>query len=159
VRVPLFKERPSLRPPRRAAGRRVLVIVPPTGAELRSVRALSRRLRRGGVEVDVASECHGEIQGERGRPLNPTLLLIDAAAREWDAVVIGGGSGARDVAEDELARQIVARAAARGKPVAGIGAGRSVLERARVAGFSSPDGDAVTRWLGDALAAAPPAST
>ena len=151
MRVPLFKERPTWRPPRGGSAGRILVILPPTGADVASARALSRRLRRLGFEVDAATECHGEVQAEHGRALHPNLLLIDAAERDWDAVVVGDGRGARDVAEDELARRIVTRAAARGKRVAAIGAGRSVLDRAHVAGFSSKNGELVFRWLRDEL--------
>jgi putative intracellular protease/amidase len=129
----------------------VLVILSPTEADVASVRTFWRRLRRLGVELDVASECHGEVQAEHGRPLHPNLLMIDAAQRDWDAVIVGDGRGALDVAEDELARQIVARAASRGKPVAALGIGRYVLDRAHVAGFSSANCDLVFRWLRDEL--------
>ncbi|MDB4966820.1 MAG: hypothetical protein JWN44_2509 [Myxococcales bacterium] len=151
MRVPLFKERPTLRPPRGGSARRVLVILSPTQADVASVRTLWRRLRPLGVELDVATECHGEVQAEHGRPLRPNLLLIGAAARDWDAVIVGDGRGALAVAEDELARQIVVRAVARGKPVAGLGVGRCLFDRARVAGFSSQNCDLVFRWLRDQL--------
>ena len=150
MRVPLFKERPSLRPPS-SPSRRVLVILPPTKADVRSVRALWRRLRPHGVALLAASECHGEVQAERGAPLAPNLLLIDAATQTWDAVVVAGGRGARDVAEDQLARAIVAHA----EHVAAIGAGRDVLARAGVAGFVSRDDTDVADWLGRTLGIGP----
>jgi hypothetical protein len=152
VRVPFFKDHPSLRPPRQTVGR-VLVVLSPTDADVRTVRTLGRRLRRYGVEVDAASECHGEVHGEHGEFLNPNLLLVDAAQRDWDAVVVGGGAGAADVVEDQLARDIVRRAAERQKPLAAIGDGRAVLERAGVDGFASDDGAAIARFLCDRLGA------
>src|SRR5262245_5295503 len=110
VRVPLFKDHPGLRPPSQPQ-RRVLAILAPTDADVRSVRALWRRLRRSGVELDAASECHGEVRGEHDEALNPSMLLIEAAEREWDAIVVGGGGGAEDVVEDQFARDLVRRAA------------------------------------------------
>jgi hypothetical protein len=146
VRVPLFKERPTLRPPA-VTLRRVLVICAPTKADVPTVRAVARRLRPLGVEVLAASECHGEVRGEHRECLFPNGLLIDAAEREWDAVIIAGGRGALRVAEDPLARQIVSRAG----PVVAIGLGRAVLERAGAEGFSSEDPDAIVAWLCERL--------
>jgi len=130
-----------------ASGRGVLVLLAPTEADVRSVRTLARRLRRRGVAVAAASECHGEVRGERGECLIPNLLLIDAARAEWDAIVVAGGRGAEGVAEDELARDLLRRAAARGAPLAAMGAGRAVLARAGVSGFAADDAGAVARWL------------
>jgi putative intracellular protease/amidase len=106
-----------------------------------------RRLRPFGVELIAASECHGEVRGEHDEPLFPNRLLIEAAGNDWDAALIAGGRGALRVAEDQFACGLVAGAAARGKPVAAIGLGRAVMERAAVAGFASEDVDEVVRWL------------
>jgi len=151
VRVPLFKDRPSLRPPRGAILRRVLVILAPTEADVRSVRALWRKLRPLGVEVVAGSECHGEVRGERSEFLLPNLLLLDAARQDWDAVIVAGGTGALLVADDQLARQVARRAEAEGKPVAAVGLGRSVLERAGVDGFASADAGVIVRRLREQL--------
>lgn len=146
MRVPLFREHPSFRPlsvPRA----RVLVILAPTEADVRGVRAIERVLRRLDVEFVAACECHGEVDGERLRTLLPNLLLIEAATREWDAILVAGGAGAVEVAEDPFAREVIARAAARGTPVAALGLGRTVLKRAQIDGFSSDAPDPVARWL------------
>ena len=94
MRVPLFKDRPSLRPPASPTWR-VLVVLSPTEADVHPVRALWRRLRPLGVALVAASECHGEVQGESGARLTPNLLLVDAATQKWDAVIVAGGRGAR----------------------------------------------------------------
>ncbi len=151
MRVPLFKDRPSFRPPRHAAGRRALIILAPTDADVVAVRSLGRALRRVGVDVVAASECHGEVRGERREPLLPNLLLIDAAGQAWDAVIVAGGRGASRVAEDALARQIVGRAASAGAPVAALGRGSVVLERAGVRGFLADDPAALGRWIAERL--------
>jgi putative intracellular protease/amidase len=146
--IPLYRELPSLRPPRCPTGR-VLVILAPTAADVVSVRALARRLRRQDVEVDAASECHGEVRGEHREELVPNLLLIEAAQRDWDAVVLAGGAGALRVAEDAFAREVVAHAASQHKPIAALGLGRAVLQRAGVAGFATDDPAQVSRWLSE----------
>jgi putative intracellular protease/amidase len=137
IKIPMLPERPSLRPLRSPA-KRVLVILAPTEADVPPVRQLARRLRARGVEVSAASECHGDILGERRHVLSPNLLLVEAAEREWDAVILAGGRGALRVAEDQFARQVVAGAAARGKPLAALGLGRAVADRASLRCFSSP---------------------
>ena len=157
MRVPLFKERRTLRPPRQTI-RRVLVILSPTDAGVPTVRALGRRLRPLGIALVAASECHGEVQGERGECLIPNLLLVDAAARQWDAIVVAGGAGALVVAEDAFARDLVRRAAAGGLPLVALGPGRAVLERAGAAGFASDDAAAAARWLVERLGVTPPAA-
>ena len=151
MRAPLFKDRPTLRQPRGAPIRRVLVILAPTEADVRSVRTLWRALRPLGVAVEAASECHGEVRGECREYLLPNLLLIDAIRRDWDAVVVAGGRGALRVAEDRLAREVVALAAQRGKPIAALGIGRCLLERGDVRGFVFDTGETLSRWLLDRL--------
>ena len=145
--VPLFVTRPTLRPPRGKPRARVLVILSPLGADVPSVKRLGRRLREAGVEAIAAIETHGEARGEHAEPLHPNLLLVEAAGRDFDALVVAGGAGARRVVEDPLARQVIARHAAAGHPVAALGAGRAVLERAGVSGRVSDDADALADWL------------
>ena len=152
VRIPLLAEHPTLRP-LEAPARRVLVILAPTEAEVPPVRKLARRLRRRGVEVSAACECHGEVRGERRHVLGPNLLLVEAAQRDWDAVVLAGGHGALRVAEDPFARRLVAEEAAAGKPVAALGLGRAVAERAGVPCFSA---ERLLEQLGLAEAASRP---
>jgi catalase len=147
MRVPMFQDRPTLRPPPGMPSGRVLAIMSPTEADVASIKALARRLRLLGVELDAASECHGEVRGEHGEPLLPNLLLVDAPGRDWDAMVVAGGRGAADVAEDQFVRTLVADAAAHGKPVAALGAGRRVLERAGVDGFASDEVPEVVHYL------------
>lgn len=147
LRVPLFRERPSLKAPR-SPRRRVLAILAPTQAGVKTVRALGRRLAARGIALEAASECHGEVKGERGEVLHPNLLLVEAAQREWDALLVAGGRGAKRVAEDAFARDLIAHAA---KPVAAAGEGAEVLARAGVEGFRSDDVKALARWLCEAV--------
>jgi len=144
LRVPLFREHPSLKAPKTLRGR-VLAILAPTQASVKTVRALGRRLAARGIRLEAASECHGEVRGERGEVLHPNLLLVEAAQRDWDALFVGGGRGALRVAEDAFARDLLTR----GKPVAAFAQGAAVLARAGVDGFRSDDVNALARWLCD----------
>jgi hypothetical protein len=147
MRVPLFPGHPSFRPLSEPRAR-VLVIFAPTRADVRSVRAIERTLKRLDVEVVAACECHGEVDGEHLRTLLPNLLLIEAATREWDAILVAGGAGvAGQVAGDPFAREVISHAAAHGTPIAALGLGRAVLERAHIDGFSADEPDPVARWL------------
>jgi hypothetical protein len=137
--VPLFKDRPTFPPLRRPASRRVLIILAPTEADVPFTKAIGRRLLRLGVQVVAASECHGEVRGERREAFFPNLLLIEAAKQEWDGVIVAGGDGARRVAEDPLAREVIQSVAAHGKPIAASGLGRTVLDRAGVSGSLADD--------------------
>jgi putative intracellular protease/amidase len=62
-------------------------------------------------------------------------------------VIVAGGKGAMTVAEDAFARELIAHAAAQGKTVAALGAGRRVLERAGVSGFVSVEAEDMLRHL------------
>lgn len=148
VRAPLFRGRPSLRPlvsPRA----RVLVLMSPLDAGVKPIYALAKALRRRAIELSAASECHGEVRSEKRELLEPNLLLVEAATREWDALVVAGGRGAQRMVEDQFARDLIARS--QGKPIAALGEGRDVLARAGVAGFLSEDPQSVARWLSDKL--------
>jgi putative intracellular protease/amidase len=142
VHIPLLPDPRPLAAPRAGPlyGRAVLVIVAPTGCAVGPVKQLWRALRPLGVRVAVTSECHGEALGERRRRLFPNQLLVEVAPERWDALVIAGGGGAARVAEDPLALARVRQFAALGRPVAALGAGARVLERAGVDGPRADDG-------------------
>jgi putative intracellular protease/amidase len=129
VRVPLFREHPSLRPPDAGAlfGRRVVVIAAPLGCGIGGVLKVARSLHRRGVFVALASECHGEVSGERRRYLHPNLLAVEVHPREWDAVVFAGGPGAATLAEDAFARSLGKDAAAAGRFVGGVDEGAALV--------------------------------
>jgi len=141
MRAVLFRERPELPEPRPGPfdGKRVLVVVAPTGASGRDVRVLADRLSREGAVMGVASECHGEARDEHMRPIYPHRLLVEIRPADWDLLVFAGGHGALRVAEDQLAQSIARAFVAAGKPVAGIGNGAAVLRAARIAGHFFDD--------------------
>jgi len=151
MRVPLFKDHPTFRPLPGVDTRRVLIVLAPTEADVPAVRSLGRRLRRLGVDAVATTECQGEVRGEHSEPLFPNLLLIEAAQKNWDAVVVAGGSGALRVAEDAFARQVIRAVSSAGKPIAALGLGRIVLERAGIRGYLDEDPNALGRWLGKQL--------
>jgi hypothetical protein len=156
TRIPFLREHPTFRRLDGRSGRRVLILLAPTGADLPAVRKLGRELRRRGVDAVATTECHGEVRGEHDEQLFPNLLLIEAAGQRWDAVVVAGGSGAARVAEDQLARQVVSAIAQSGQPVAALGLGRLVLERAGIRGLLMDDAAALADWLAGQPGAPPP---
>jgi hypothetical protein len=155
VRIPFLRERPTFPPLAKGSGRRVLVLLAPTQADLPPVRALGRELRRRGIDIVASCECHGEVRGQRDEQLFPNLLLIEAALQRWDAVVVAGGSGALRMVEDQLARQVAGEIAKHGLAAA-LGLGQLTLERAAVHGFVSHDGRALAGWLAERLGVRPP---
>jgi putative intracellular protease/amidase len=149
VHIPLLGDPRPLGAPHAGPllGRAVLVIVAPTDCAVGPVKQLWRALRPLGVRVAVASECQGEALGERRRRLFPDQLLIEVAPERWDALVIAGGRGAARVAEDPLALARVRQFAALGRPLAALGAGARVLERAGVDGPRADDARALACML------------
>lgn len=152
MKTPLFRDHPTLPHPKSGPmlGKRVLAVVAPTGANVEQVRRLASELGARGVDMRVASETHGEAHGSgREPPVYPDCLLVTVKPEAFEAVVYIGGAGALRVAEDPLARELAQKFAAHGRPVAALGEGARVLERAGVSGITAPD----ERELAIALAA------
>ena len=141
MRAVLFRDRPQLPAPRPGPleGKRVIVVVAPTGACGRDVRVLGDRLSRLGAVVGLASECHGEARDDHMRPIYTHRLLIEIRPDDWDLLVFAGGHGALRVAEDQLAQALARSFVDAGKPVAAIGEAKAVLRAARVAGSCFED--------------------
>jgi putative intracellular protease/amidase len=156
LKTPLFRDHPTLPHPKSGPllGKRVLAVVAPTGANLAELRRLASELAGRGVDLRVASETHGEAQGARGEPpVFPDCLLVTVKPEAWDAVVFIGGEGALRVAEDPYARELAQKFAALGRPVAALGEGARVLERAAVSGITTSDGRQLATALAERLAA------
>jgi hypothetical protein len=151
MRSPLFRDRPTLRPPRAGASRRLLLLLAPTRADLRGVRRLARALAAARVHLIAASECHGEVRGEHREALMPEALLVEAIYLPVDGVVVAGGEGARRVAEDPFARMLLTQAGARGVPIGALGLACMVLERAGLRGRCTRDPRALAAWLVEQL--------
>jgi putative intracellular protease/amidase len=141
MRATFFPDHPAPKPPRPGPllGRRVLLVLAPVGSRGSEVRRLRARLRTLGVEVALASECHGEARDEKRRALLTNLLLVQARPEEFDALVVMGGRGAERLRQDVFLRELISRFAAAERAVGAVGQGRSVLQAARVGGLSAND--------------------
>jgi hypothetical protein len=137
MRVPLFRDRPTYEPPRSGSlqGQKVLFLTPVLEADLEGLNRVARALKARGVEVQVASECHGEVRGGRQaaylpRILGPNLLTCEVRPANYDAIVVVGGKGAETMAKDQLSCEVVRAAAQFSRPVFALGEGLLVLQRA-----------------------------
>jgi protein deglycase len=110
--------------------KRVLVPIAPGFEEIEAVTVIDI-LRRAGVEVTVAGTVSGEIAGRSRIKLMPDVLLEAAAAREFDMIVLPGGSeGAENLKKDPRVKQILRDTAARGHYLTAICAAPTVLSAA-----------------------------
>jgi protease I len=95
--------------------------------ELGVPRAILENL---GVVVAVGSVTTDAVKGHRGAEVQPDVLLGDARAGDYDAIIFVGGSG-YDV-DDPEAQRIAQEAVAEGKVVAAICIAPITLARAGV---------------------------
>lgn len=78
---------------KRLSGKRVLMVIAPRefrDEELLEPRAL---LAEQGAQIDVASTAKGQATGMLGATVTPDLLLSEANAESYDAVIVVGGMG------------------------------------------------------------------
>jgi protease I len=77
-------------------------------------------LEKAGFTVTVASSGTGVATGMLGMRYTPDLLLSEAKAGEYEAVVFIGGAGAKEYWEDAQAHAIAREAVSSGKVVGAI---------------------------------------
>ncbi len=77
-------------------------------------------LESAGYTVIVASRSRETARGMLGMRVQPDLLLSEACAADYDAVVFVGGSGAQTYWDDPEAHRLAREAASGGKVVAAI---------------------------------------
>ncbi len=110
-----------------------------------------RILESGGVEVAVASSVLGLAKGRFGLTAPVDMLVSDANAADYDAVVYVGGAGAREFFDDPVAQNLARDFDAQGKIVAGICIGphtpaaAGVYKGKKATCFPS-EGDALKRY-------------
>ena len=89
-------------------------------------------LAKNGVSVTVASTDLSYATGKLGGRAKPDILLGDAAAKDFDAVIFIGGAGAACYFDDPAAHQLAREALALGKTVAAICCAPVILARAGI---------------------------
>lgn len=110
----------------------MLAIVAPTDTNVDDVRDLYEQLYDAGAALTVASETHGPAYSVDRDSVDPDLLLIEADASRFDALVLVGGPGAERLAIDPLVRDIAQRFAIERKPVVAIGEAAGVARAAHL---------------------------
>lgn len=98
-------------------------------------------LEKAGARVVLASSSLRPAKGMLGGTANPDVLLKEADPAEYHAVVLVGGSGAREYWDDETTHRLVGAAAEQGKVVAAICLAPVTLANAGVL-----DGKKATVW-------------
>lgn len=90
------------------------------------------RLLEEGLQVDIASLRRGLITGKHGYPVRANLVLREADADRYDALVVPGGKAPRTLSVLPDALGLVQRFNHAGKPIAAICHGLELLAAAGV---------------------------
>jgi serine/threonine-protein kinase len=115
---------------------RVLYLLAPAECSHREYLLVRQALEKGGVDVVLASSSSESVRAEdrSEETVKPELLLDKARDSDFDALVIGGGTGIHVYAsggqEATDARRLIAAMMQTTKPVAAMGMGPIVLSEA-----------------------------
>lgn len=116
-----------------AAGKgQVLMVIAPQNFRDEEYARPREILESAGYAVIVASRSRETARGMLGMRVRPDLLLSEARAADYDAVVFIGGSGAQTCWDDPEAHRLAQEAAEGGKVVAAICIAPVILARAGV---------------------------
>ncbi|OGY47693.1 MAG: hypothetical protein A3J65_01060 [Candidatus Buchananbacteria bacterium RIFCSPHIGHO2_02_FULL_45_11b] len=89
-------------------------------------------LEKRGIKTAAAAKAKSPALGKLGAEVMPDLALAEVQAKDFDAVIFVGGTGARDYYDDLEALKIARDFKAAGKILAAICAGPSILANAGV---------------------------
>ena len=118
---------------KRLQGIRVLMVIAPE--EFRDEELLTPQeiLTDNGARVDVASTRSGEASGMLGATVKPNLVLADAKAQDYQALIVVGGMGSPEhLWHEPKLHQLLQELHKSGKVVAGICLSGAVLANAGV---------------------------
>jgi protease I len=140
-------------------GKKVLLLIASQNFRDEEYAEPRKALEAAGATVTVASSKLGTARGMLGGAAKADILLRDAKADDYDAVVFIGGSGASEYWDDKAAHALARSAADAGKLVGAICIAPVTLARAgllkgkRAAVYPSCEGD--LRACGAALGKGP----
>ena len=89
-------------------------------------------LTKAGIKVVTASSSLEPATGKYGAKVKPDLLVKEAKAEDYDAVIFVGGKGSRDYFNDPAAHALAQGAAAHAKILSSICSGTGILAKAGV---------------------------
>jgi protease I len=111
--------------------RQILMVIAPEQFRDEELFEPQAVFERAGAKVVIASSRTGVLRGSQGGTAVSTLLLSEVAVRDYDAVVVVGGSGAPShLWGNETLHALLREAAAAGKILAAICLAGVVLARA-----------------------------
>lgn len=115
-----------------AAGKKILMIIPPTDFRDEELARPKAVFEQAGALVAVASKGVSETTGMLGGKAAVDLDIAEAEAADYDAVVFVGGAGASVYFDDLRAQALAKDAHAQGKIVAAICIAPSTLANAGI---------------------------
>lgn len=101
-------------------GKRVLMVIASSQFRDEEYQKPRKILESEGVQVTVASSSLKESIGMLGARVRPDILLTQARAQDYDAVIFVGGMGATEYWEDPTAHALAQAIARAGKPTTAI---------------------------------------
>jgi protease I len=101
-------------------GRRVLVVIASKNFRDEEYHVPRKMLEENGARVTVACSKLDPAKGMLGAVVKPDLLLKDAKAADYDAVVFVGGSGSPEYWNDATAHALAKAFHEKGKPTTAI---------------------------------------
>ncbi len=104
----------------RLDGKKVLLVIASRNFRDEEYAQPRKILEGEGTRVTVAASATAPATGMLGMTVRPDLLLRDADASDYDAVVFVGGSGAGEYWEDPTAHALATAAAGAGRIVGAI---------------------------------------
>jgi protease I len=117
----------------RLAGRKVLMVIPPTQFRDEEFFEPRKIIETAGGTVVVASSSVRPCYGTKGAMVQSQVAITDAKAEEFDAIVICGGPSVPDLFwNDKKLQELAAAMSAAGKLVAAISLSTVVLAKARL---------------------------
>jgi protease I len=115
---------------RKLDGRKVLMVIASRDFRDEEYEKPRAALEKEGVKVTVASSKLDPAKGMLGAVVKPDLLLADANASDYDAVVFVGGGGAPEFWESPVAHRLAREFHDKGKPTTAICLAPVTLARA-----------------------------
>jgi protease I len=112
-------------------GKKILMVICPEQFRDEELFTPKELFERAGAEVKVASRSLGRAKGMLGGTVTPDLLISDAQADEYDAVVVVGGMGSPEYLwPDERLHHLLRAADAKRKIIGAICLSGAVVARA-----------------------------
>lgn len=102
------------------AGKKVLMVIANQNFRDEEYQKPREIFEKDGIEVEVASSHLSQAVGRFGLRANPDILLRDADAQNYDAIVFVGGPGSSEYWDDPVAHDIIREANLKRRVVAAI---------------------------------------